>query len=255
MRRVFHLLIMYSLAIGSWAQTKQELASEYAGIVDSLMQAEQYDSAAYYVTLRAELDTTNAGWQFDAGYCLNMMENIEDATLYYNRALRLYKQLAEKSPSDYIEYVLMTLDYSAHMYQDAWLDNECEASYKEMLGIYRQLVRDNPQRYKPGLAMTLNNMGFFYQNIHLFEQGEPLYKEALELYRYLTKEDAQSYEPGLANTLHNLASLHFETGMYEECEKYGNEALEIYQRLVSVDPDMYEPRIEMLKKYILDLIK
>lgn len=255
MKRVYILLIMCSLATGSWAQTQHDLANDYANIVDSLMRTEQYDSVGYYIKLRAELDTTNAVWQFDAGYCLYLIQDTEDAALYYNRALNLYKQLAEKAPSEYLDYVLMTLSHLAQLYQEAWLDDKCEATYKEMLGIYRQLANDNPQQYRPGLATTLNNMAFFYHNIQLFEQGEPLYKEALGIYRDLVKEDAQSYEPGLATTLHNLATLYFETGRYEECEKSGNEALEIYQRLLPTDPELYEARITIIQKYVLDLIK
>ena len=51
-----------------------------------------YDSAAYYLELRAGLDLTNVDWQLDAGEFLVNIAEYKKADLYYNKACRVFTQ-------------------------------------------------------------------------------------------------------------------------------------------------------------------
>ena len=59
----------------------EEAALHCKSLSDKFHAQQQNDSAAYYLELRAQLDTTNIEWQYDAG------EFIHDHTADYDKAL------------------------------------------------------------------------------------------------------------------------------------------------------------------------
>ena len=82
MKRGISILIIMFLALGAWAQTQQgvvadseknasqklkDVAQECYSLFELKKLQHDYDSASYYITTRARLDTTNVQWQLDAG--------------------------------------------------------------------------------------------------------------------------------------------------------------------------------------------
>lgn len=76
---------------------RNELAEDYYHLHSIHMSRLEKDSALYYLLRRAELDTTNAQWQLDAGNFYDKMDRrFDEALVLYRRALRY--ALANEGP-------------------------------------------------------------------------------------------------------------------------------------------------------------
>ena len=147
----------------------------------------RHDSAAYYIELRADKDTTNAKWQFDAAYYLQKQNQFSKAAIYYQKALAICRRLAQSNPQAYEPNVAMTLNNLANLYSDTQRFTESEAMYKEALEICRRLAQANPQTYEPYVAQTQYNLGMLKVQQELYPDAITSFEEALEIYRRLAK--------------------------------------------------------------------
>ena len=68
----------------------EAIATDCYSFYQRFFMAHQNDSAAYYLELRASLDTTNVKWQLEAGFFMeDIVFNAEAANKYFQRAKRL----------------------------------------------------------------------------------------------------------------------------------------------------------------------
>ena len=220
-----------------------DLAQDCKNYFDRFKMSNQHDSAAYYIELRAELDTTNAKWQFEAAHYLQGQNQFKKAGLYYERTLSIYRRLTQESPQTYEPYVALTLNNLAILYKDTQRFSESEEMNNEALEIRRRLAQANPQTYEPDVALTLNNLALLYNNTQRFSESEEMNKEALEIHRRLAQANPQAYEPYVATTLNNLANLYSDTQRFSESEERYKEALAIYRHLAQQNPQTYEPYV------------
>ena len=219
------------------------------------------ENALHYIETRAELDTTNPSWQFDAGYCFQKYNDFVQAKKYYSRALDSYRNLAKDNPKAYEPDLASTLNNLAVIYKNTQHLKESENLYLEALESYRRLVKDKPKYkplypsknkskeeskdYEPDVARTLNNLALLYSNTQRLKESETMYLEALEIRRRLAEKDPDTYEPGLAMTMNNLALLYSNTQRLMQSETLQLEALEIQRRLAKSNPQVYEPELAM----------
>ncbi|MCR5851223.1 MAG: tetratricopeptide repeat protein [Bacteroidaceae bacterium] len=221
----------------------EDIASDCNKFFDRFKLENLHDSAAYYIELRAELDTTNAEWLFDAADYLKKQNQFGKSEIYYERALEIRRRLAKSNPQEYEPDVAHTLNNLAGLYYKIRNFPESEEMYKQALEAYRRLAKSNPQEYEPDVAMTLNNLASLYYKIQRFMESEEMYKQALETYRRLAKSNPQEYEPYEAGTLNNLACLYLNIQCFAESEAMCKEALEIRRRLAKSNPQEYEPDV------------
>ena len=201
------------------------------------------EKARYYIETRAALDSTNAEWQFDAGYYLAKQNLHQKAIVYYKRVLKMLRKQAQENPQIYEPDVVTTLNNLALLYRDIQQFSESETMCMEALDICRRLANSNPQDYEPDVAMTLNNLALLYRDFQQFAESEAMYKEALKIYRRLANSNPQNYEPIVALTLNNLAELYSKTQRFSESEAMYKEVLEIRRRLASSNPQAHEPYV------------
>ena len=142
---------------------QQEKDAEYLYQLYTIALA-RYDNekAQQYIETRAALDTTNASWQFDAGYYLQKQNDFDLAELYYVRAIEIRKRLAKDNPQAQEPNLATTLNNLAILYSNTQRLTESEALYLEALEIYRRLAKGDPQVYEPDVATTLNNLAALY---------------------------------------------------------------------------------------------
>lgn len=202
------------------------------------------EKARYYIETRAELDTTNPGWQFSAGCFVQEQNDFVQARKYYSRALSIYRSLAKDNPKTYEPYLASTLNNLAILYKNAQRVTESENMYLEALESYKRLSKVKPERL-PYVAGTLNNLALLYSDTQRFEESEAMYLEALKIRRRLAQTNPQTYEPSLAITLNNLAILYKNTQRFTESETLLLEALEIQNRLAKNNPQAYESDLAM----------
>lgn len=172
----------------------EDIADDLLLYAKRYLTTRQLDSAQYYTELRANLDTTNAEWQEDAGVLF--YNNFNKQELYYNRALKLYRELAKTNPQVYDAKVSGMLNSLASHY----------ISGDAMLSLYGDLED--------------------YQKTIQEDLGEALYKESLEICQRYAENDQNDYELYVATV--GLANLYKETNRLKESELYYQKALNIY---------------------------
>ncbi len=111
----------------------EDAAADCYKFFDRFKLDNQHDSAAYYVELRAELDTTNADWQFDAGYYCCEQNQFQKAEPYYTRVLRVRRQHSRDNPEVYEPFLVATLCNLANLYADTQRLAEAEHDAREGL--------------------------------------------------------------------------------------------------------------------------
>ena len=223
----------------------EDIASDCQKFFDLCKLNMQWDSAAYYIETRADLDTTNTEWQFDAAYFFQEQNDFNRAEKYYLKALEIRRRMVKATPQAYSPDLVGTLNNFGNLYSETQRYTESETMYLEALEICRRLAQATPQTYEPDVAMTLNNLGILYKNTQRLTESETMYLETLEIYRRLAQFIPQVYESDLAGTLNNLGNLYSETQRYTESETMYLEALEIYRRLAQATPQTYEPDVAM----------
>lgn len=194
--------------------------------------------AKYYIETRAELDSTEAEWQFDAAYYAHKQNQFKTAEHYYKRALKA-KEAIEGS-TKYQPETASTLNNLASLYVETQRYTEGENSYKQALEIYRHLAQDDVETYEPEIAFTLNNLALLYINTRKYEESESMCNEALEIRKRLAAENPAFYEPYLATTLSNQALLYSHIARYTESEQTYMQVLEIYRKRAEQEPHIYE---------------
>ena len=220
-------------------QKKREIvAADCYSFYQRFLQVHQNDSAAYYIELRAKLDTTNAEWQVDAASYLDNQWFFEKAELYYLRALNLYRQLS-KTDSNYEADVAEMLYLLGRLcWERGERFEEAEELAKKALEIRRRLAAVNPSKYEVTVAQTLNLLGVIYGNMRRFDDCMAMHNESLAIARRLMAEDPESYMEEVASTLNNLALLYRDN--FDKSETMMKEVLEIDRQLAQRNPEKYE---------------
>lgn len=215
------------------------------------------DSAAYYIKLRADLDTTNVEWLLEAGifvkdYLANYKETEQILT---NAENRFTKQISDyKYPAIKVYINFSSLYYTTGQYQKSIdysfkalsLINEDMPNYLKFYSAicgnigssYQYLDRwDDAQEYlKKSLqtcidafgeyhketAICYSNLGIFYQRINQDSLALPYYLKALEIGQ---RDTIACYEE-LDYFFNNLAVAYNKMRDYESAEIYSQMALE-----------------------------
>ena len=167
---------------------------------------------------------------------------------YYEDALELVEELAEKEPEKYDEDVAGLYNNLGGFYSDdaeRW--QEAEECYLQALEIYRRLATSQPSVYEPDLAMICNNLGNFYRkDAKRRQEAEEYYLKALEIRKRLAKSQPSVYEPDLADIYNNLGVFYRKDAeRRQKAGEYSLQALEIYKRLAAAQPSVYEPGLAM----------
>lgn len=222
---------------------KEDIAADCYKFFDCFKLANQHDSAAYYIELRAGIDTTQSKWQYDAGIYLSSQNLYSKSLLYYKRAMAILQRQAKNNEGEIMLELAEVMNNLSLLYYKNLRFKESEALFKEALNIFRSLSNDNRQAYECNIAMVLNNLAILYSNTERLDESEQIYKETLEINRRLAEENPQLYKPDLASTLNNLAGLYLRKFHYEESRAMFEEALDIYRSLAIDKPQTYNPKI------------
>ena len=123
---------------------------------------------------------------------------------YWNKALQIYRDLAEESPQVFLPDMAGTLNNLGLLQQANNEFPQALESYKEALKIRRKLAEKSPQVFLPDVATTLNNLGNLQKDNNENSRALESYKEALKIRRKLAEESPQVFLPDVAGTLNNL---------------------------------------------------
>ena len=210
----------------------EDIAVDCYKFFDRFKIENQHDSAAYYIELRAELDTTIAAWQFDAAKYLHKQNQFSKSSIYYERALFIYRRLAQSNPEAYESDVAQTMNNLAGLYRSTQRFTEGETMYKEALEIRRRLAQSNPQAYELDVAQTQYNLGHLKFDVKRYEEAIPPFEEALNIYRKNSKVNP-------AQTQWYEGSLDYLSQLYSVVKDY-LAAYHLYQEWLPIMKKKYE---------------
>ena len=175
------------------------------------------DSAAYYLELRANLDTTNIEWQNDAGkFLYEYLADYEKTLSYFSLVLRqsLF-QFGEQSYWTSISYINI-----GYVYDDQGNYDKALEYYIEALTILKGLFSEN----HPQIATTYNNIGSVYCEQGNYNMALEYYEKALTIRKTIFGEN----HPDVAGSYNNIGYVYCEQGDYGKAQEYYWEALTIY---------------------------
>lgn len=159
----------------------------------------------------------------------------------YQEALKIYRDLSEKSPDVYLPALAMSCNNLALPLFNNRAFEEAEELFREALKIHHSLSEKNPDAYLSNLATNYDNLASLLYDAHSFKEAEKLYREALKIRRELAEKNPDVYLPSLATNYNNLAALLYDTGSFKKAESLHREALKIRRQLAEKNPDAYLP--------------
>ena len=193
----------------------EDLAQDCYSLFEIFKMQHKNDSAAYYLELRASLDTTNVEWMIEAG------NFVQDYIADYKQSMNYYQKAIEKALSKGEQSAIVATCY------------ECIGSLHSLLGQRDDALEFLSKSLKLKEALYGNNhleIAKSYSNIGMtyFDMG--MYDNAMDYYNkclFIRKNNNSSTILDLINVEDKIASLLRELGKYQE-------ALNKFEDIVSI---------------------
>lgn len=112
---------------------KEDIASDCYNFFNRFKLSNQYDSAAYYIELRAELDLQKPRWQIEAATFFNEQHQYEKAEKYSKMAMEVSNQLAKSDPYTYELFMTWAQGLLGSVYFSLGKQQEALNIYKDFL--------------------------------------------------------------------------------------------------------------------------
>ena len=245
-------------------QKKLEIvAADCYNFYQRFFQAHQNDSAAHYLELRAQLDTTNLEWQSTAGlFAHEFIADYPKAMFYFQRILlQAIKQ--EGAVSEWVAYAYNGIGYTYNNQGDfpkaleyynkaldirkqvSGQDNPVVAQYYNNIGtVYcnqgnypkalENLTKALNIREKvsgpedPKVATLCSNIGLVYSRLKDYSKALEYHKQSLSIY----EKKLGLEHPEVATTYNNIGTIYSEQGDYPKALEYISKALDILEKVL-----------------------
>ena len=218
------------------------------------------DSAAYYIELRAELDTTNVEWLLETGgFVFNFLSDIDRTNNYYNNALSaaqsshnpeliancyndigyFYSYIGEfEKAIDNLEKSIETRKLTSEADAPSFTYSYCNlgfcyarlGQFDKALELFDAALKIRLQHYGErnlDVALSFNNIGAIQNEMGRGEEALKHFNKALEIQIDIIGETSQD----VATTYNNIASAYYNLLEYESAIEYEGKALHIYETL------------------------
>ena len=179
------------------------------------------DSAAYYLELRASLDTTKVEWQLDAGsFILSYLAGYKKAMFYYQRALRHALSQGGESHA----YVMTIYNNMAIVCSNIGEYEQALEYHQKSLTIRKSVYGEN----HPDVATSYGNLGNVYGELGDYAHELECYHKAMEIRKTVYGED----HPDVALSYSDLGIVYEDLGDYAQ-------ALECHQKSLAIRESVY----------------
>ena len=194
---------------------QEELAKRCYSYYETFAAQHLNDTAAYYLELRASLDTTNIVWQNDAADFIRLyIADYNKALGYYSRMLRgLQSSLGENHPDVATAYNRIGIIYEKVGQYDQSLEYNNKA-----LAIRLAVLGES----HPDVAESYNNLSNIYYNKAEYAQALEYQLQALTIFKSTYGE----LHPNVATCYNNVGFICFTVGDFEHAMEYMGTALE-----------------------------
>jgi len=178
------------------------------------------DSAAYYIELRARLDTLNLYWLNDAAdFLTEYMSRNEEALLLYKKMVEVaetqYGPESDKAAFCYNNLATFFLNLNIFKYANEY--------FSKANAIYKSLGND----YSKFVAFTENNIGALYSDQQDYEEALRHHEIALSIFEKIN----DGKEDDLANIYNSMGYCYYKMRNFQNAEDYYNKAKNIWIRI------------------------
>ena len=204
---------------GEALQTKtiEDFAADCYSRADICKIRHDNDSAAYWLRMRADVDTLNIEWQLEAGLFLEKyLSDFTTSLHYYHRALAV--AIAQEGENG--ENVAGSYNNIGGVYDSQGDYVKALEMYQQSLKIYLAIFGET----HPNVATSYNNIGVVYDF-----QGD--YVKALEMYQQSLKIDLAIFgetHPDVARNYNNIGGVYDSQGDYAKALEMYQQSLKIY---------------------------
>lgn len=178
------------------------------------------DTAAYFIELRASLDTTNVEWLMDAGNFIRIyVANYDKALNYFQVELRQLQRQKEVEPQK-----------TALCYDEIGLVYRIQGNYSKALECYFQaldILQSSLGQNHPDVATNYDNIGVVYYKLGDYEKALEYHNKALIIRKTLFDEN----HPDVATSYNNIGSVYESKGDYEKALEYYNKTMDIGEKV------------------------
>ena len=199
---------------------KEDLANRCEKKVEMFKIEYKNDSVAYYLGLRASLDTTNVKWQLEAGeFIADYIVDYDKAMSFYNLALR---NAITQNGNIHQDIATCYINIGG-IYLYKGILNEALNYFKNALDIQLKVYPES----HPDIAYSLLNIGMVYNNQGNYEDALNHLQKALNIF-------LQSYsQPHLtiATSYNNIGAILNNQGNNTEALNYYQKGLELFKQL------------------------
>ena len=201
----------------------------------------EFDSAAYYLELRANLDTTYPEWQDEASRFFNMLNQKDKAELYGKRTITLYRQLAETDFNTYALPLARALGHLGNLYMDTQRLTESKPLLDEAISLCRRHAKKNLHSVENDFTALpiLNDLVNLSLKTKEYDDLEQLMEDFNDIFQRLNMgsiSDYVNYNPmTIVATLEAFGRCHQDIGQIEEAEKAFDTVINICKRVTAVD--------------------
>lgn len=175
----------------------------------------QMDSAAYYIDLRSQLDTTNTVWLIEAGrFQREYMANLTSATKLFEKALQLSVEHGDKASEAMAHKELGRAHAEAGRY----------AAAIESLNMALDRFKNVYGESHPMVAAVNNDLGEVYDEKKQYAEALEHHESALAIYHSAYGEQHES----VADTYNDIGLAYNDKGDRKKALEYLEKALSIY---------------------------
>ena len=202
------------------ARQRDDLAQDCYNMFDIFRLRHELDSAAFYLDIRASLDTTNASWVTDAAiFAMQYMVDYPKAEQYYDKARHILEN--EGIPQD---IDLSTLYANMGVLYRCMGDGEKAISnYHKSIDLLRKSGLDVPHHLGSSIAM----LGSYFTHYGPYEKGIQYLEEAISLMETGPEESWNHNE--IAGAYNNMGAGYKRMGDYDKALEYYQHAIDLHE--------------------------
>ena len=207
-----------------YAKKLEDFAADCYSRYEICKLREEYDSAAYWLELRANKDTLNVNWQLVAGLYIHIHHygttNYSTAALrYFNRALHsALSRLGEMN-----EDVAKCYSCIGHVYSSIGNYSEALTLHQKALKIQIDIYGEN----HPNVAEAYNEIGHVYSSIGNYSEALTLHQKALKIQIDIYGEN----HPNVAEAYNEIGDVYSYQGDYSKAIEMHQNALIIRMKI------------------------
>lgn len=178
------------------------------------------------------------------GGLLKKQGKLNEAKIYYEKALELRKDIYVKNPYTSMKHLRFAYQdyacvlFSLYLYQDA------VRNYRNAVEYSRKLFERNPPGEGVYLGNVLHEFGDSLNNIYKYDEALKAHREALTIRKNLLGRD-DGYTSDVLYTSRMVADDLYRLEIYEEAEKYYLECIDLAEKCAEENQESYnrEPNL------------